>query len=177
MKPPLYGLMAEFASAGALLAAARQARAAGFRRLDAFAPYPIAELPEALELPSSHIPLFMLGGGILGALAGYGMQYYATVISYPMDIGGRPLPSWPALIPVTFELTIFGAALAGLGALLFTLRLPKVYHPVFNHPDFRRASQDGFFLCIHAGDAQFEMQRTADFLATLQPISVEAVKR
>jgi hypothetical protein len=147
MKPPVYGLMAEFASARALLDAARQTRAAGFRKLDAFAPYPIAELPEALELPASPIPFFMLGGGILGALAGYGMQYYATVISYPMDIGGRPLPSWPALIPVTFELTIFGA------------------------------SQDGFFLCVHAGDPQFEIQRTADFLATLQPISVEAVKR
>jgi hypothetical protein len=119
----------------------------------------------------------MLAGGCAGALLGYGMQYYATVKSYPMNIGGHALPAWPALIPVSFELTIFCAVISGLLALLITWRLPEVYHPVFNVPDFRRASQDGFFLCIEAKDARFEPVRTAAFLETLGPISVEAVEK
>ena len=173
----LHGLMAEFTSAEQLLMAVQRARGAGFRCLDAYAPFPIEEMPEALDLPASRIPWVMVAGGLIGALLGYGMQYYATVISYPMNIGGRALPAWPALIPVTFELTIFCAVLGGVLALFIAWQLPQVYHPVFNHPAFRRASQDRFFLCLEAKDAKFEPVRTAAFLRTLEPMSVEAVEK
>jgi hypothetical protein len=173
----LHGIMAEFASADELVSAVRKTRAAGFRRLDAYAPFPVEELPDALGLGRSPIPFIMAAGGFAGAALGYGMQYYATVISYPMNIGGRSLPAWPALIPVSFELTIFGAFLGGLLSLLVAWQLPEVYHPVFNHPDFRRASQDRFFLCIESSDGKFEPLRTAAYLATLRPISVQEVKK
>lgn len=171
----LYGVMAEFASADALVTAARRAHEAGYRKMDAYAPFPVETLPEALELNSSHIPLVMFGGGLVGALLGFGTQYYVTVISYPMDIGGRPLPSWPALIPVTLELTILFSVFSGLLALFIAMRLPSVYHPVFNVPNFERASQDGFFLCIQTEDSGFDAAATPAFLESLQPVSVEAV--
>ena len=173
----LHGLMAEFDSAEELVAAARRSREAGYRELDAYAPFPVEELPDALDLPPSRVPMAMFVGGLIGLAGGYGMQYYATVIDYPMNIGGRPLPSWPALIPVTFELTILGAVAAGVIALFLAWRLPEVYHPVFNHPAFRRASQDRFFLCVEAGDPQFHLFRTTAFLETLGPVSVEAVEK
>jgi hypothetical protein len=173
----LHGIMAEFASADELVAAVRRVRAAGFQILDAYSPFPIEELPDALGLRPSRIPLVMVAGGFAGALLGYGMQYYATVISYPMNIGGRSLPAWPALIPVTFELTIFCAVIGGLLALFIAWQLPQVYHPVFNHPDFRRASQDRFFLCLEVKGSRFEPLRAAAFLETLDPISVEAVEK
>ena len=173
----LHGLMAEFPSAEALVAATRQVREAGYRKVDAYAPFPVDELPAALDLPSSRIPLFMLGGGFTGAAAGLGMQYYANFVAYPINIGGLPLNAWPAFIPATFELIIFFSVLSGLLALFFTLHLPAVYHPVFNHPDFRRASRDGFFLCIECTDPQFEGQRTASFLRTLAPLSVQPVEK
>ena len=173
----LYGVMAEFASADTLVCAARRAREAGYRKMDAYAPFPIETLPEALELAPSHIPLVMLGGGIMGALTGIGTQCYATLISYPMNIGGRPLPSWPALVPVTLELTILFSVLGGLLALFIAIGLPSVYHPVFNVPNFGRASQDGFFLCIEVGDKRFDLAATSAFLETLQPVSVEPVHK
>ncbi len=173
----VYGIVAEFATAAALVTAARRTRAAGYRRVDAFAPFAVEELPEALELAPSRIPFVMLGGGFAGAAAGLGMQYYASLSAYPMNIGGRPLNAWPAFIPAAFELIILCAVLGGLGALFFTLRLPAVYHPVFNHPDFRRASRDGFFLCIEATDRQFEPHRAELFLRTLAPLSVQTVEK
>ena len=173
----LHGVVAEFSSVEALVAATRRARAAGYRRLDAYAPFPVDELPEALDLPPSRIPLFMLGGGLAGAAAGLGMQYHANLSAYPMNIGGRPLNAWPAFIPATFELIILCAVLGGLAALFLILRLPTVYHPVFNHPDFRRASRDGFFLCIESRDPQFDARKSAFFLRTLAPLSVQTVEK
>ena len=173
----VHGVMAEFASADALVAAARRTRAAGYRCLDAYAPFPVEELPDALDLPPSRIPLFMLGAGLAGAAVGLGMQYYANLFAYPMNIGGRPLNSWPAFIPATFELIILFAVLGGLVTLFFTLHLPTVYHPVFNHPDFRRASRDGFFLCIESTDKQFDPRQSAFFLRTLAPLSVRTVEK
>jgi hypothetical protein len=173
----LYGVMAEFPSAESLVAAAHSARTAGYRRMDAYAPFPVEELPAALDLPPSRIPLFMLCGGCAGAAIGLGMQAYANLVSYPINIGGRPLFSWPAFIPATFELIIFFAVLSGLAALFFTMNLPMVYHPVFNHPDFRRASRDGFFLCIEAADEQFDARRADLFLRTLAPLSVRIVEK
>ena len=173
----LHGVMAEFSSVERLVGAVRRARAAGYRRLDAYAPFPVEELAEALELPPSRIPLFMFAGGLAGAAVGLGMQYFANLSAYPMNIGGRPLNAWPAFIPATFELIIFCAVLGGLAALFFTLHLPTVYHPVFNHPDFRRASRDGFFLCIEAEDGRFDPRQTAFFLRTLGPLSVQTVEK
>lgn len=175
--PSIHGIMAEFSSVETLIEAARRARAAGYQRIDAYAPFQVEELAEALELPPSRIPLFMFGGGLVGAVAGMGMQYFANLVAYPMNIGGRPLNAWPAFVPATFELTIFCAVIGGLLALFLTLHLPMVYHPVFNHPDFRRASRDGFFLCIESGDRQFDARQTAFFLRTLGPLSVQVVEK
>ena len=173
----VHGIMAEFSSVDALVAATRRTRAAGYRRVDAYAPFPPEELFDALDLPPSRIPFFMLAGGFAGAALGLGMQYFANLYAYPMNIGGRPLNAWPAFIPATFELIIFCAVLGGLVALVFMLHLPMVYHPVFNHPDFRRASRDGFFLCIESGDARFDLHQTAFFLRTLGPLSVQTVEK
>ena len=173
----VHGVMAEFSSAETLVAAARRTRAAGYRRMDAYAPFPVEELPDALDLPPSRIPFFMLAGGVAGAAGGLAMQSYANLFAYPMNIGGRPLNSWPAFIPPTFELIILCAVLAGLVTLFFTLHLPSVYHPVFNHPDFRRASRDGFFLCIESRDPQFDERKAAFFLRTLTPLSVQTVEK
>jgi hypothetical protein len=117
----------------------------------------------------------MFGGALTGCALGLGMQYYASLTSYPMNIGGRPLNSWPAFIPATVELTIFFAVLSGLIALFFSLRLPAVYHAVFNHPDFRRASRDGFFLCIEQADGRYDAHATESFLRSLNPLSVLTV--
>ena len=173
----VHGIMAEFPSVESLVAATRRTRAAGYRCLEAYAPFPAEELADALELPPSHIPLFMFAGGLAGAGAGLAMQYFANLYAYPMNIGGRPLNAWPAFIPATFELIIVCAVLGGLGALFFTLGLPSVYHPVFNHPGFRRASRDGFFLCIESGDRQFDARQTAFFLRTLGPVAVQTVEK
>ena len=158
--------------------AAHRTRAGGLPSdVDAYSPFPVEGLAEALDLPPSRIPLFMLGGGLAGAAVGLGMQYYANLFAYPMNIGGRPLNSWPAFIPATFELIILFAVLGGLVTLFFTLHLPTVYHPVFNHPDFRRASRDGFFLCIESTDKQFDPRQSAFFLRTLGPLSVRTVEK
>ena len=173
----LHGSMAEFAHVELLIAAARRTKMEGYRRVEAYAPFPVQELSEVLELKPSRIPWLMAAGGVAGGLLGYGMQYYAAVISYPMNIGGRPVHAWPAFIPVTFELIILFAVLGGLAALFFTLGLPQVYHPVFNHPDFRRASRNGFFLCIESEDERFDTERTPEFLRTLAPMSVQAIEK
>jgi hypothetical protein len=173
----LYGLLAEFESEDALLEAARQARRAGYRRLDAFSPHPVDGLDEALGTRWNWVPLLVLAGGIGGAAAGYALQYYASVLAYPLNVGGRPLHSWPAFIPVTFELAIFGAAVAGVLGMLALNGLPQPYHPVFNVASFARASQDRFFLLIEAADPRFTPKATRMFLASLQPAQVNDVPR
>jgi hypothetical protein len=161
----LYGLLAEFDRPAALVAAARNARAAGFRKLDGFTPYPIEELGEALGHHSrGRLPRLVLAGGVLGALAGFGMQYWVAVIEYPLNIGGKPLNSWPAFIPVTFEMTILFAALATVLGMLGLNGLPRPHHPLFNVSQFRLASRDKFFLCIEAEDPRFDREATRRFL-------------
>lgn len=173
----LYGLMAEFADGDELVARSREAYIAGYRRLAAYSPYPIEALPGALGLRKSRLPWLVLIGGIAGGVAGFGMQYYASVIDYPLNIGGRPLNSWPAFIIVTFELTILAAAGAAVLGMILRNGLPQPYHAVFNAPGFERASQDRFFLCIEATDPTFDRTKTAVFLGTLAPLAVVEVEK
>src|ERR1700735_2306069 len=161
---PIYGVMAEFNNPTALVNAAREARARGYRKLDAYTPFPIEELSEALHLPKSKLPLIVLIGGILGGLTGYLMQYYVTVIYFPINVAGRPLHSWPMYIIITFEMTILFAALSAVLGLLALCGLPLPYHPVFNVPRFALASRNRFFLCIQARDPMFEREAVAAFL-------------
>ena len=163
----LYGLMAEFASPGELVAAARSAREAGYRSMDAYTPYPIHELTEALELPRTKLPLIVFVGGLLGCATGLLMQWFATAIHYPVNVAGRPLASWPSFIPVTFELTVLFAAIAAVLGMLGLNGLPMPYHPVFNAPRFALASRDRFFLCIEMTDPLFDRESTGRFLARL----------
>jgi len=161
---PLYGLMAEFDSPETLLEASRRAFAEGFRRMDAYSPFPVDGLAEAIGFPRTRVPLIVLIGGIVGCIGGFWLQYWVSVIDYPINIGGRPLNSWPSFIPVTFELTILLAALAAFFSVLGLNRLPMPYHPVFNVKRFELASRNRFFLCIEAADKKFELERTRRFL-------------
>jgi hypothetical protein len=161
---PVYGLMAEFDSPEALLEASRRAFAEGFRRMDAYSPFPVDGLAEAIGFPRTRVPLIVLIGGIVGCVGGFWLQYWVSVIDYPINIGGRPLNSWPSFIPVTFELTILLAALAAFFSVLALNRLPMPYHPVFNVERFELASRNRFFLCIEAADNKFELERTRRFL-------------
>jgi hypothetical protein len=177
MKTSLYGLMAEFADPEALLKAARRAYAEGYRKLDAYSPLPIHGLSEAIGFHRTRLPLIVLMGGLAGALIGFGMQYYLSVIEYPLNIGGRPLNSWPSFIPVTFELTILLAAFSAVLGMILLNRLPMPYHPVFNVPRFALASRSRFFLCIESEDPLFDSEKTREFLRTLAPADISEVTR
>jgi len=168
----LHGLMAEFAGPEELVAAARRAYAAGYRRMDAYSPFPVEGLSDAIGFRRTWVPWLVLGGGLIGVTAGFALQYWTSVFAYPLNVGGRPLVSLPAYVPVMFELMILLAAFAAVGGMLALNRLPEPYHPVFNVSRFARASQDGFFLCIEASDPRFDLQRTRRFLQELQPIEV-----
>ena len=174
-RPTLYGLMAEFDSPTALVAAANAARLEGYRRMDAYSPIPIEELHEALGFRHTKLPTIVLIGGIVGGLGGYGLQYWSSAIEYPMNIGGRAFHSWPSFIPVAFETTILGAALAAVFGMLALNGLPMPYHPVFNAPRFALASRNRFFLCIEARDAKFDRDATQRFLDDLDPRGVSEV--
>jgi len=175
-RPPLYGLMAEFENPHDLIVAVRQARAAGYRKMDAYTPFPVEGLAEALELGSTKVPLIVLIGGILGAVLGYSMQYYLMAIDYPVNVGGRPLHSWPAFIPFTFEMTVLVAGLSAVLGMLALNGLPRPYHPVFNVQRFALASRDRFFLCIEAMDPQFDREETRRFFDRMAPRVVSEVE-
>jgi hypothetical protein len=173
---PIYGLLAEFHSPAEVVAAARRVREQGYRRVDGYSPYPIEELSEALRFHHSPLPAMVLAGGIIGLVAGFGLEYWAAVIEYPMNIGGRPFFSWPAFIPPAFETTIlFAAGTAVLGMLAIN-GLPEPYHPVFNVPGFALATRDKFFLCIEARDPKFDRTETRQFLASLGASEVSEVE-
>ena len=175
-KPPLYGLMAEFDSPTDVVEAARATYDAGYRRINAYSPYPIEELAEAIGFPRTRLPIIVLIGGIIGGLVGYGLQYYVAVIDYPLNVGGRPLHSWPSFIPITFEMTILCAALAAVFGMLALNKLPQPYHPVFNAERFALASRDRFFLVIEARDPKFDHDRAESFLKSLNPKEVVDVE-
>jgi ActD protein len=173
--PPIWGLMAEFEGPTEVVEAARKVHEAGYRKIDAYTPYPIEELAEALGHHHSWLPLLVLAGGITGCIAGYLLQYWSATIAYPLNIGGRPIHSWPAFIVPTFETTIlFAAGTAVLGMLALN-GLPEPYHPVFNVPQFARASKDRFFLVIKSRDPKFDQDRTWSYLLSLGPRSVSEV--
>ncbi|MCX6045607.1 MAG: DUF3341 domain-containing protein [Chloroflexi bacterium] len=169
--------MAEFEDPEALLERARQTYQAGYRKIAAYSPFPIEELPAAIGLRRSKLPYLVLVGGIVGALGGFFMQYYAAVIDYPWNVGGRPLNSWPSFIIVSFEMTILVAAGVAVLGMLILNGLPQPYHSVFNAPRFKLASQDRFFLCVEANDPKFDLAETRHFLEGLHPAEVVAVEK
>jgi hypothetical protein len=174
-QPTLYGLMAEFDRPGALVVAATATREAGYRQVDAYSPFPIEDLHHAIGFDKTKLPLIVLGGGFAGCLIGFAMQWWMAVIAYPLNIGGKPLNSWPSFIPVTFEMTVLLAALSSVVGMIALNGLPMPYHPVFNVPRFALASRDRFFLCIEAKDAKFDLEDTRRFLETLSPREVTSV--
>jgi hypothetical protein len=170
-----YGLMAEFDSPQELLDAAQKTHRAGYKQVDAFSPFPVEGLADAIGFHKNNVSLVVLIGGIIGGLSGYLLQYYVAVISYPINVGGRPLHSWPSFIIVTFELTIlFGGLSAAIGMLALN-GLPMPYHPVFNVPEFAKASDDKFFLVVFASDPNYDAARTRDFLKGLAPRAISEV--
>ncbi len=171
----IYGLMAEFEDPNALVAAAHRAHHEGYRRMDAYSPLPIEELHEALGMPHTKLPLIVLIGGVIGCLSGYLLQFWVSTMAYPLNIGGKPLHSWPAFIPVTFECTILGAALSAVFGMLALNGLPQPYHPVFNVARFALASRNRFFLCIESKDKKFHPEHTREFLESLGPKEVTTV--
>ncbi len=169
---PFYGLMAEFPSADALLTAARRVRDAGYTKFDTFSPFPIHGMGEAIGFKEKSVAPIVLVGGIVGLLAGYGLEYWTSVIAYPLNIGGRPYHSWPMFVPPAFETTILFASISALVGMLALNGLPQPYHPVFNAPKFSMASQDSFFLVIEADDPKFDAGETRRMLDSLQPREV-----
>jgi ActD protein len=176
VRPATYGLMAEFDNPSDAVAAARRVHEEGYTKIDAFSPYPVEELSEAIGVHKTYMPHVVLTGGILGGLAGYLMQYYLHVIYYPINVGGKPMHSWPAFIPITFEMTVLGAGLFAVFGMLAMNGLPEPYHPVFNAPNFALASRDRFFVLIESTDPKFDRERTAEFLRTLNAREVTDVE-
>ena len=178
-RPPrqrLYGLLAEYQDVKPLLRACRAARDAGYARTDAFTPFPIEELTPALGWQRSRIAGAFLAGGLGGGAMGFGMMWYANVVSYTINVGGRPLDSWPAFVPITFELTVLGAALAGAFALMARCGLPRPHHPLFEVEGFDRSGVDRFFLLIEGRDPKFDEHATGALLEGTNPLRVVAVE-
>ena len=172
----LYGLMAEFEDPNALVDAAKKTYDEGYRKMDAYSPFPIEELHDAIGFHHTKLPLIVLIGGITGCIGGLLLQYWVSVIAYPINIGGKPLASWPSFIPVTFECTILLAALSAVFGMLALNGLPEPYHPVFNVQRFALATRSRFFLCIEATDPKFDKDTTWRFLDTLQPRVISEVE-
>ena len=175
--PRVWGMLGEFERPDQLIDAARRAREAGYRRMDAYTPFPIHGLSEALGLPPSKLPLVVLVGGIIGCATALGMQWFSSTVHYPMNVGGKPFASWPSFIPITFELTVLFAAGAAVFGMLGMNGLPMPYHPVFNAPRFAFASRDRFFLGLEARDPKFDLEKTRAFLESLGAREIVTVEQ
>jgi hypothetical protein len=171
-QPTLYGLMTMFDNPDDLVSAAQKTYDAGYRKMDAYSPFPIHGLAEAVGYRKRILPWIVLAGGILGCVAEFTLQYWVSVEAMPVNIGGRPLNSWPAFIPVTFECTILGAALSAILGMLALNGLPRPHHPVFNQPRFAMATRNRFFLCIETADPLFDRENTGKYLEELSPYGV-----
>ena len=171
----IHGLLAEFKDADALVDATSRATAAGYRKIDAYAPFSVPGLADALGFRRDRVALITLLGGIVGGVGIYLLQWYSAVVDYPINAGGRPLHSWPAFIPATFECTVLGAALAAFVGFLVLSGLPKLHHPIFGARDFDLATRNRFFLCIEAADPRFDRSQTQRFLESLAPLRVSEV--
>ena len=174
--PPLYGVMAEFESPTDLVAAAHKVYSLGYRRINGYSPFPIEELSEAIGFTKTSLPLIVFIGGVVGGLSGFFMQYWIEVIDYPINVGGKPYNSWPAFIPITFEMTVLFAAFSAVLGMLILNKLPQPYHPVFNIPSFALATRDRFFLAIEANDAKFNHAEVVDLLKSLNAVAVNDVE-
>ena len=174
---PLYGLMAEFETAGELVAAARQTKEAGFKKFDAYTPFPIHELDDAMDLHDNRVALFTLIGGLIGCIGGFSLASWVEAVALPLNIGGRPLISAPMYIPITFECTVLIGGLTAAISMIMMNGLPSPYHPVFNVERFADASRNKFFLCIESDDPKFDRLATAGFLESLGPEEVAEVAR
>jgi len=166
-QPALYGLLAEYADEDALLEAAKHVRSLGYQRVEAYSPFPIHGLAQALGIRGVRLPRIVLIGGITGCVVALGMQWYSAVIDYPLNVGGRPYASWPSFMPIAFELTILFAGFAAVLGMFALNGLPQPYHPLFNVPEFAKASRAGFFLCVEARDAKFDLTATRTMLVEL----------
>jgi ActD protein len=174
-RPPIYGMMAEFDSPTALVAAAHRTQQAGYQKIDAYSPFPVEGLAEAIGFHRNAVPLVVLIGGLIGGLSGYLMQYWISAVSYPINVGGKPYHSWPAFIVVTFEMTILFAGLSAVFGMLALNGLPMPYHPVFNAPRFAFATKDRFFLIVFSSDPKYSSAETRRFLESLGPRSISEV--
>lgn len=174
-KNPIYGVMAEFATTKDVLEAALGAREAGYKDMDAYSPFPVEGLSEAVGFRRTLLPVITLIGGLIGCFGGFFLQYFPNVIGFPLDIGGKPFDSWPAFIPITFELTILCAGIFTTVGMIWLNKLPTPYHPVFNVPRFQLASQDRFFLCIKSRDPKFTVESARNFLEQFEPREVNVV--
>jgi hypothetical protein len=175
--PPLYGVLAEFATADELVAAARRVRAAGYVHAEAYAPFDVDGLAEALGFEHDRVPFFTFCGALVGGVAGYFLQWYAASIDYPIDIAGRPLNSWPMFMPVTFELAVLGGAIAAVLAMLLASGLPRLRHPIFDAPDFELATRNRFFLCLRSDEPGFDRAAAERLLDELKPLRRAEVQR
>ena len=174
--PPLYGVVAEFENPSDLVAAARRVYSLGYRRINGYSPYPIEELSEAIGFTHTSLPLIVFIGGLVGGIGGFLMQYYIEVIDYPINVGGKPYNSWPAFIPITFEMTVLVAAFSAVLGMLVLNKLPQPYHPVFNLPNFAMATRDRFFLAIEANDPKFHHAEVIELLKSLNALEVNDVE-
>ena len=174
-RDPIYGMMAEFDTPVALVAAAKRTYQAGYKKIDTYTPFPVEGLAEEIGFHRDEVPLVVLIGGIVGGLTGYLMQYWMSAVAYPLNIGGKPYHSWPAFIVITFEMTILFAGISAVFGMLALNGLPMPYHPVFNVPRFTRASRDRFFLVVFSSDVKYHPAATRQFLESLDPRSVSEV--
>jgi hypothetical protein len=173
----IYGLLAEFSTPSELVRATEAARADGYRRMECYTPYPVEEAAEALHFHKNRVPLLTLVGGLLGVTTAFLMETWINVWSYPLNIAGRPLFSWPAFIIPAYEWTILFAGLSAAFGMMALNGLPQLYHPVFNAPNFRSgATTDKFFLCLEATDPKFGIMETRSFLEQFAPASVVEVE-